>query len=119
MTIRNTELYHDRTVQDWHRLLDRRYLAIDIDLLGACEWCRKTVYIIEATTNSDNKPTTIIRRLAMDVGSVALLVFHDAGVITGGRVLVPKNAPLRNAEHVIEALTWARYEYHKCREDAT
>ena len=88
--IRNPALYADRTVQEWHRdAFPNDYTAIDVDLLGACRRCRNTLYLIEATTNTENKTYTIVQRLAQRSGAHAFVVFHDERVVTGAKKVWP------------------------------
>lgn len=87
--IMNETLYHDRTFQDWHRrFMPAEADGIDLDYLGVCRiWqCRKPLYAVESTTR-DNKPTTILQRLAQDAGCFAIVVVHDTEQITGYRVV--------------------------------
>lgn len=89
LQILNETLYHDRTVQDWHRrTMARDADAIDIDLMGVCHdfKCRDPLYIIEATTNP-NKPATILRRLAEKSEAVGIVAVHNTETITGFRVV--------------------------------
>ena len=82
--IRNNTLYQDRTVQDWHYdALGQPCPAIDIDLLGYCEYgyCRETLYLIEATTNPD-KHTSVIERLAKLAKVPAYLFLHNRQIVT-------------------------------------
>lgn len=86
--IMNQALYADRTVQDWHRReLPHNADSIDLDLLGVCQlpYCRKALYAIESTTR-DNKPVSILNRLAKDVGCFALVVQHDTESIVSFRI---------------------------------
>ncbi len=79
--IQDHTLYHDRTVQDWHRVaLPPMATAIDLDLMGACKACSMPTYLIEATT-SPNKPTAILRQLAQRADLPALLIVHDCSVV--------------------------------------
>lgn len=85
--INNPSLYADRTVQDWHRIaFGQDDWAIDVDLIGVCSWCAKTIYLIESSTNP-NKPTRILETLARDAKIPAYLVLHENGSVTGGRKL--------------------------------
>jgi len=87
--ILNETLYHDRTVQDWHRkAFPASDWAIDMDLLGACNSCREPLYLIEATTNP-RKPLTILQRLAERSSLPALVVLHDTESIQSARVIWP------------------------------
>ena len=86
--IMNQALYADRTVQDWHRReMPRNADSIDLDLLGVCQfsYCRKALYAIESTTR-DNKPVSILNRLAKDVGCFALVVQHDTESLIDFRI---------------------------------
>lgn len=87
--IMNETLYHDRTFQAWHRrFMPAEADGIDLDYLGVCRlWqCRKPLYAVESTTR-DNKPTTILERLAKDAGCFAIVVVHDTQEITSYRVI--------------------------------
>lgn len=92
--ILNEALYHDRTVQDWHRrAFPASDWAIDLDLLGACNSCREPLYVIEATTNP-HKPVTIMERLAQRANVPALVVLHDGNSIKSAKVLGPSTVDL-------------------------
>lgn len=87
MEIGNHMLYHDRTVQDWHRnALPSSWMAIDVDLMGVCPVCKIPLYAIEATTNP-NKPVTILRQLAVKADMAGIVAMHDTHGITGFRVV--------------------------------
>lgn len=113
LDVRNEALYHDRTVQDWHRAtFSRDADAIDLDLMGACHRCRGPLYLIEASTNPD-KATTILRKLAVRANLPAFLVLHRDGMVIGGRYVSPVRGPrideptLRHALESVRAL-------HRC-----
>ena len=89
LEIQNEALYHDRTVQDWHRrVMPRNADAIDLDLFGTCHraWCRDPLYFIEASTNP-SKPVSILNRLSRKADGFGILVVHDTDGITGFRVV--------------------------------
>lgn len=110
--ILNVELYADRTVQDWHRsTFPRTYMAIDLDLMGACHICRTPLYLVESTTNP-NKPTTILRSLSQLSRVPALVIEHDTHHITGGRVVHPGNARLQDESQVRECIDALRIAHH-------
>ena len=120
LEVLNEALYHDRTVQDWHRrVMPRNADAIDLDLFGTCNraWCRDPLYFIEATTNP-NKPVTILRRLAEKADGFGIVVEHDTETITGFRVVydptkgkVPEIARETHSEGLALLLLWIR-EFH-------
>ena len=94
LAILNEELYHDRTVQDWHRtVFGADCWAIDLDLMGACRQCREPLYLIESSTNPE-KATSILSRLAVRADLPALLVLHRDGEIVGGKVVHAPRNPL-------------------------
>ena len=117
LQIMNEKLYHDRTVQDWHRrVLPPDADAIDIDLFGMCRrsYCRDPLYFIEATTNP-NKPTTILRRLAEKADAYGIVAEHDTDGITGFRVVfdptkgkTPEIACERPGDALAVLLLWIR-----------
>lgn len=77
MHIMSPDLYNDHTVQNWHRSsFPSTYMAIDLDLMGVCRFCKKVLYLIESTTRN-NKPTTILVSLAKQVNSPAFVIVHD------------------------------------------
>ena len=87
--IMNQELYHDRTVQDWHRrAMPRDAYCMDLDLLGYCHvvGCRAPLYGIEATTRRD-KVTTVLKQLATRGEFFGLCVVHDEGQIVQFKVI--------------------------------
>lgn len=91
LEIGNHALYHDRTVQDWHRnMLPPSFMAIDLDLMGVCPTCKNPLYGIEATTNP-NKPVTILRQLARKADMAGIVAMHDTHGITGFRVVHDHN----------------------------
>lgn len=95
--IRNPELYANRTVQDWHYdVFPLDNWAIDLDLMGACSRCRQPLYLIEATTNGESKPTTILRSLAERANLAAFVIFHDVETktVTHGRMVWPRTLDL-------------------------
>jgi hypothetical protein len=97
LAILNEALYHDRTVQDWHRAaFGPDCWAIDLDLMGACKRCREPLYLIEASTNPD-KPTSILWQLAVRADLPALLILHKNGEITGAKIVHAPRAPLNHA----------------------
>ena len=120
LQIMNETLYHDRTVQDWHRrVMPADADAIDLDLFGTChKWtCRDPLYFIEATTNP-NKPVTILRRLAEKADGFGIVAMHDTETITGFRVVfdptrgkVPEIARESQSEGLALLLLWIR-EFH-------
>ena len=87
--ILNHKLYHDRTVQNWHRKLPDNCHAIDLDLVGICEDCRAWLYLIEGATYWD-KPTTAIRWAANTLNIPAFLVVGRDDDIEGGMMIMPK-----------------------------
>ena len=92
--VRNVQLYLDRTFQDWHfQTFDSSFSAIDLDLIGCCPRCDRTIYLIEATTNEQTKCTRFVKQLAIDVGAPALLAFHHEGTVTGGRFIYSPGHP--------------------------
>lgn len=79
--ILSADLYHDRTVQDWHRAtFCTNSTAIDVDLCGYCPKCRAPLYLIEATTNPQ-KSASVIAELAHRTGARAFIIRHDAGLL--------------------------------------
>lgn len=83
--IANETLYHDRTVQDWHReSFPSEYWAIDLDLMGVCKRCKKPLYLIESTTNP-NKPLSILSALAKELGIPGLMILHNTEKIIYAR----------------------------------
>jgi len=85
LEIRNWALYHDRTVQDWHReSFPPDYWAIDLDLLGVCKFCKDPLYAIESTTNP-NKPLSILSTLVRKLGIPGLMILHKEGSIVWAR----------------------------------
>ena len=120
LTIMNEALYHDRTVQDWHRrVMPRDADAIDLDLFGTCRlpYCRDPLYFIEATTNPQ-KPVSILRRLAQKADGFGIVVVHDTETITSFRVVhdptggrVPEIASQDPGEALSVLLSWVR-EFH-------
>jgi len=87
LEIRNWALYHDRTVQDWHReSFPPDYWAIDLDLLGVCKFCKDPLYAIESTTNP-NKPLSILSALATKLGIPGLMILHSNGAIVYAQIV--------------------------------
>lgn len=110
LQIVNQELYADRTVQNWHRTtFPKDFDAIDVDLLGYCHraYCRKTLYVIEATTNPD-KPLSVITQLAKQAGVVALMIQHDRNVIVRGKIVHPIREELTSEDSVTDAIRYIR-----------
>ena len=111
--IQNQQLYHDRTVQDWHRnSFPSDWWAIDLDLVGVCNKCRESLYFIESTTNP-NKATSILKRLAQKSGTTALIVYHSNGLIMRGKVVFPDMLPLKSEEEISDYLRSVRDD-HRC-----
>jgi len=120
LEIMNRALYADRTVQDWHRsVMPRTADAIDLDLMGACRfsYCRDPLYLLESTTR-DDKPVTILRRLAEKADTFGIVVVHDTETIRGFRVIydptrgkVPEIARETHSEGLASLLLWIR-EFH-------
>lgn len=110
--IHNEDLYHDRTVQDWHRqAFDRDCWAIDLDLMGVCRSCRQPLYLIESTTNPA-KPTSILRNLGERAAVPALVVWHDTHNITGAQQVWPHPLLRKLTEPDLRAyLTWLRVQH--------
>lgn len=109
--IQNIELYHDRTVQDWHRYtFPPAHKALDLDLFGFCQFCRETVYMVESTTNP-NKATSVLRALAARASVPAAVVLHSDGEVTSGWVIHPAYAKLADGQAVYEQLVSWRYEH--------
>jgi hypothetical protein len=114
--VMNGVLYHDRTVQDWHRAtFGVDAWAIDLDLVGACRRCREPLYLIEATTNPD-KPTTILKRLSSLAGVPGILVRHRDGQIVRATWLDVPPRPIGGEEDLKDALLRLR-ESHEPRCD--
>jgi len=115
--IRNPELYADRTVQDWHfDALPPAWTAIDVDLMGVCEvgFCRAPLYLIEASTNGENKSTNILRALAQAADVRALLIVHEAGEIVRWSSIHPASEPFDPTADGLRAHIFAlRYLHHK------
>jgi hypothetical protein len=112
--VRNANLYADRTVQDWHRdALPAEASAMDLDLMGFCGkgYCRAPVYFIEATTNTENKATTVTRALARATGAPAYLAFHKDGKVIGGRRIHPDPATYDTPELLAAELARARHAH--------
>jgi hypothetical protein len=77
LRIVNRDLYHDRTVQDWHRwALPSWAYAMDVDLMGYCGWCARPLYLLEASTNPQHT-MRVLNRLADMAHAPAHLVLHD------------------------------------------
>lgn len=79
LEIMSERLYLDRFFQDWHRKrMPAEADGIDLDFIGVCHsWkCRAPLYAIESTTRN-NKPTTILKRLATGLGCTGIVVIHD------------------------------------------
>ena len=75
--IQNLDLYHDRTVQDWHRWqLPSWAYAIDVDLLGYCGQCARPLYLLEASTNPHHG-MRVLNMLGDLSQTPAHLVLHD------------------------------------------
>jgi hypothetical protein len=121
----NETLYADRTFQNWHReSMPANADGIDLDFLGVCrEWrCRKALYAIESTTR-DNKPTTILERLAKDLGCYGIVVVHDTNDITDYTIVHQPNSgtlprkPNYNSEKELQfLLTGIRHRHREtCR----
>lgn len=120
LTIGNHALYHDRTVQDWHRdTLPSSFMAIDLDLMGVCPRCKDPLYGIEATTNP-NKPVTILRQLAVKADMAGIVAMHDTETITGFRVVRDQNDakvslnPLQSAEMQLNQYIHQLRRQHVC-----
>lgn len=115
MKIRNQKLYHDRTIQNWHRAtLPENCQAIDLDLIGMCEICRAWLYLIEGATHW-NKPTAALRWGARKLGIPAFLIVGRNDVLEGGRLLVPRYK-VYTPDELAEALIAIRGHHHrKCR----
>ena len=112
LSIINSDLYADRTVQDWHRAaFPASAWAIDLDLLGACNLCRCPVYLIEATTNP-NKPLSILKKLAEVSSLPAFVIWHDTQTVTSGRQIYPKYVALPSQTHVATALISVRRQHY-------
>lgn len=110
--IGNHDLYHDRTVQDWHRReLPRMCTAIDLDLMGACKSCSHPLYLIEASTNPE-KGVSILRRLARAARVPAFLVLHDTAVITKTYWIEPERADVIQGPAELEATLLALIKGH-------
>lgn len=94
----NEALYHDRTVQDWHReRFHHDAWAIDLDLMGACHMCADPLYLIEATTNPE-KHTSIIHQLAKRSQVPALLIVHDQECVRYAEIVYPRPRTTLNSE---------------------
>ena len=79
LEIMSERLYLDRFFQDWHRrTMPPDADGIDLDFIGVCHsWkCRAPIYAIESTTRN-NKPTTILKRLATGLECTGIVVIHD------------------------------------------
>lgn len=125
LQIMNETLYADRTFQNWHRLsMPREADGIDLDFLGVCrEWrCRKALYAIESTTR-DDKPSTILKRLAEDVGCYAIIVVHDTDRIIDYKIVhqpdqgtLPRKPKYDPEVELMFLLTAIRHGHHEtCR----
>ncbi len=80
--VRNPDDYFDRTIQHWHmRVMPSNHSAIDLDLMGYCDaaGCRQPLYLIEATSNAENKATSVLAALARSANVPALLLVHANG----------------------------------------
>lgn len=135
--IQNDELYHDRTVQDWHREtfpktdtrnratgeIERKWTAIDLDLLGACSVCFRTLYLIEATTRRE-KGLSILFNLAEAADVAAVVIRHTPttdkvkGHVINGRVIYPTLTDL-DSEAAISAYLANVRAAHVCAPRAT
>lgn len=120
LNIGNHTLYHDRTVQDWHRdTLPSSFMAIDLDLMGVCPRCKDPLYGIEATTNP-NKPVTILRQLARKADMAGIVAMHDTHGITGFRVVHDQSAakwptnPLETPEMQLSGYIHQLRHQHVC-----
>lgn len=112
--VENEELYHDRTVQGWHRdSFPDSWTAIDLDLMGACQRCRRPLYLIESTTNP-NKYVGILTALAQRSDVPAFIVYHNTSEVTGGKVIYPHHERC-TPDRLIECLTNIRRN-HRCAE---
>lgn len=111
--ILNDDLYHDRTVQDWHRLaFGKDCIAIDIDLAGACKRCAQTLYLVEATTNPD-KSTRILRTLGERAGIPTILVRHRDHEIVRATWQNGNPRPIGGEENLKDALDWLREDHRR------
>jgi len=112
--IRNEALYHDRTVQDWHRLsFPRSYWAIDIDLMGACGQprCSMPLYLIESTTNP-NKPIGILSKAGNMMNIPAFIVRHDASQIVEAHQISDGNSERLNESALHRNLEVVRQNHY-------
>ena len=113
LEIRNSVLYLDRTVQDWHRRhFHQEDDAFDLDLYGACHVCRDPLYLIESSTNPD-KTTTATRKLAVRANCAAFLILHSEGNIVGGRKISPVYGRLLKEAELIACLDAIRDHHMK------
>lgn len=112
--ILNQALYHDRTVQDWHRdVFPASAWAIDLDLMGACNSCSEPLYLIESTTNP-HKPVTILHRLAKRANLPAVVVLHENKCIKSARVIWPMISELPSEKWLFSML-WIYRQQHLVR----
>lgn len=112
MAVLNPVLYADRTVQDWHRSLDESWGAIDVDLLGYCRRCRKSLYLTESTTNP-NKFAGVLLRLGQDAGVPVLIIFHRNKLVTGAKMLHPRSATIGSETELRHVLDQFRNEHNR------
>lgn len=84
----------DLTISKWHRTLNNRYDAVDVDLVGYCHhhWCRRPLYMIEDTREMGHKPTTCLEQLCRMTGTPGWLVQYwdtDEGPDAACRMVWP------------------------------
>jgi hypothetical protein len=112
--VRNKTKYEAKVVNDWHRdAFPETAKAIDIDLMGSCPRCNAPLYLIEATENTEDKPTSYLRGLAERSHVEAFLVFHDGEDVTGAQKVWPRRGRQGSVEECITAFTEIRREHMK------
>lgn len=117
--VQNEDLYHDRTFQDWHRAtFPKDHWAFDLDLFGACKWCKEPLWLAESTTNP-NKSTTVLHALARRANVHGFLVLHDRSTLLLARVVwsptLRRGTEIKSQKQ-IEATLWAIRFLHDAKQ---
>jgi len=103
-------IYHSRgdEFNEWHRSLEDKIAALDIDLVSICHKCYEPLCLYETAFDKDqtHKATTATRRLAERANLPSFLIFYNVPVT---RLRVRQLTPTLKEERIIRPDTLIRY----------
>jgi hypothetical protein len=97
----------EKWFSDWHRSQDDdNATMINLDGVGYCPSCLRSVYFVEATKANGRKCADVTERLGQDAGGIEVFVFYRDDTRHPGQILVDWRSAKINLGWVTDEKAW-------------